>query len=408
MIVTQISPGNEALEFIDRRMDSAHYRGIHKSQHNRYQIERVFAILSTFRDFVGNRKMTIRVGDLSKRPENTPEEAVYAVFCDAVKAKTGIGTQDAMRKNLFVDFHRMGLLDRYDIGGRKIEPGPRAQAKFVSLTPTGHQFLDAPTILDRYFVYSKAINTLLSGTVELALEMLQVLGKSGISADEYMLFVTAVDCGFDEFTISRDQALRLIMSYRNLSRTQQAAVVDKLKAYANPNSFAGDKTFKRDFHNWRNETQQQFMLLAQTVYFETHGDRLVIKIGKGGAYENAKRLDRSLEQKREYMSRHKVDKTLGFELHHIVPLAWSESLEHFKILDDWRNMIYLDAYKHALITQNNSRNATLSFKLKDVVLDDLNDHAVELKYNLNVKYDPSQQTEMLSYNKELNIVTTGA
>lgn len=48
------------------------------------------------------------------RPHNTEEEGIYAEFCNEAKNLVEIGTQDAMRKNLFVDLHRMGLIERYD------------------------------------------------------------------------------------------------------------------------------------------------------------------------------------------------------------------------------------------------------------------------------------------------------
>jgi hypothetical protein len=55
--------------------------------------------------------------------------------------------------------------------------------------------------------------------------------------------------------------MKLLSEYRNLKRFQKDKLLKVVQDYANPNNFGGDKTQKKDFHNWINETQQMFMLL---------------------------------------------------------------------------------------------------------------------------------------------------
>jgi len=94
-----------------------------------------------------------------------------------------------------------------------------------------------------------------------------------------------------------------------------------------------------------NKAAQVYYLLNQTVYFEVRGEQLVLKEGKYSFTETATRLDRSLNEKYQYFVKQEVKKTPGFELHHVVPLAWSESIHHFKMLDKWEIWFILTAFK---------------------------------------------------------------
>ena len=116
MPVNNINPGNKALEFIDSRIRDEKYRGSPSSEHNRYVMTQIINILVLLDKYAPYPNlMAIRTTDISKRSENNPDEFLYAQFCNEAKQKAGIGTQDAMRKNLFVDLHRAGLIKRYII-----------------------------------------------------------------------------------------------------------------------------------------------------------------------------------------------------------------------------------------------------------------------------------------------------
>ena len=79
----QVSPDNQALLFLAKRIQSKDYRGSRSSQHNRYTLDEVHAILSMLNDFAPNKtKLTIRTTDLSKRARIKPEEQKYMTFCE--------------------------------------------------------------------------------------------------------------------------------------------------------------------------------------------------------------------------------------------------------------------------------------------------------------------------------------
>ncbi len=403
MAINNISYGNKALKFIDSRIKDEKYRGSRSSQHNRYVMNQIVDILTLLDKYSPNQAMMIiRTTDVSKRPQNTPEEFIYAQFCDEAKQKTGIGTQDAMRKNLFVDMHRMGFIERYDKNKNPIDPFSQHSVKYVSISDQGLKLINAKNILDRYFIFSKGIDTLLGGYIDILLDILRdkEYGIEKISIYEYMFFVSAINTEAS-FSINIDQAIDLIKAYRTLTPIQRKSVIETLKDEMKPKNYNGTKINKRDFHNWYNKAEQVFYLLNQTVYFECSGKQLFLKKGQNSFTNTDNRLDRSLNEKYQYFINHGVSKTVGFELHHVVPLSWSENIHHFKILDKWENMVYIDAFSHAKITQNKNRNIILETVKDDIKLSDYSNNEVYLKNNDNILYKTINQDKMKKYNIDL-------
>lgn len=410
MSVKNISPGNKALEFIDTRIRDDKYRGSRSSQHNRYLMLQIVDILELLKKYSPNKNlMAIRTVDISKRPKNTSGEILYAQFCNEAKEKTkgitskkGIGTQDAMRKNLFPDLHRMGLIIRYDKNKKATDAFSKQSVKYVSLSDQGLKLINAKTILDKYFIFSKGIDSLLGGYIDVILEILRdkEYGIENLNLYEYMFFVSAIGSE-TSFNVNTDKAVEFIKEYRNLTPVQKRSVIETLKVELNPRNFSGSKTHKRDFSNWLNKAVQVYYLLNQTVYFEVRGEQLVLKEGRNSFSDTATRLDRSLNEKYEYFVKQKVEKILGFELHHVVPLAWSENIHHFKLLDKWENMVYIDAFSHAKITQNKNRNVVVDFIDNDMTLSDYSRNQVLLKHKENIAYKPENKAEMKKYNSEL-------
>jgi hypothetical protein len=403
-MLTTISPGNEALEYIECRLKDDHYRGAESSQHNRYTMEQMVDILQLLNEYAPNKGlMQIRTTDMSKRPHNTPDEITYSQFCNEAKAKVHIGTQDAMRKNLFVDINRMGFIHRYNSKKEIVDPYAGRAVKYVSLTPEGLKIATERNIANQHFLFSKGVDRLLGGYINTLLDILRDpdYKLENVTIYEFMFFITAIDTEFS-FTLNTDEAVKKINEYRVLTANQRRAALESLKVSLEPKNYTGNKTNKRDYHNWLNKAQQAFYLLNQTVYFEVRGDQLVIK-SKVQGFDALKKLDRSLNEKYLYFVSHKVVKTPGFELHHIVPLSWSESIHHFKMLDRWQNMLYLDGYNHARITQNSNRNVKLSFSNNNVQLTDFHNNKVFLYYPKNVIYNPGKKLDLQDYNDKLMV-----
>ena len=408
IIIGNIQPGNKALEYIERRIRDDNYRGAESSEHNRYDMQEIFTILQILNKYAPDKQlMRIRDTDLSKRPQNTSDEMHYAHFCGEVKEKVGKGTQDSIRKNIFVDMHRMGLIERYDDSRNKTSPYGGGAVKYVSLSNDGVEFVSS-NLLNRAFLFTKALDKLLGGYIEISLEILKDSDYDieKITKWDFMFFVSAIDVTYS-FRLSTAQCAELIKEFHRLSPIQQRAVVESLKKALQPKNFFGDKTAKRDWHNWQNKIDQVFHLFKQTPYFDVSGKENEILtlstqkiITKDGTKVDIKK--RSIGEKYAYFSNHHVQKTDGYELHHVVPLSWSESPEQFKLFDRWQNMVYIDAYSHAKITQNRNRNIYMySTSNNDLILFDKQNNQVYLTKDRCVLYDEKNKVVMLDYNKQL-------
>jgi hypothetical protein len=402
-----ISPGNTALEFLDKRIADDNYRGDVSSQHNRYTRDDVIAILKLIDKYTPNSAlMKIRTTDIGKRPANHPDERTFALFCTDVVSIMSKGSQDAMRKNFFVDFHRMGFINRHDRNGKLIAPYKRSRVMFVSLTKQGKKLINATDIEEQLFIFAKGLDLMLGGYINVLLEIFRTQDYEikKITIYEYMFFVSAVHSK-TIFEIDIQECVDYIKRYRTLSRGQKEAVVNLLKEKMQPKNYPGNKKNKRDFHNWWNKIEQIFSLITQTVYFEQRDNKLVpreLRNEKGESTTLVK-LSRSISEKFEYFTNHKVAKVrlLGFELHHVVPLSWAENRWHFKLLDVWRNMVYIDAFSHAKITQNNNANVKMENENTTIVLSDMIGNNVKLVLNTNILYLPDNLPKMIDYNTEL-------
>ncbi len=398
----EISKSNQALLFLSKRIQDPNYRGQHTSQHNRYTFEIVKTILTLLNKYAPNQTLLhLRTTDTSKRPMNLPEEEQYAAFCSSVKEKTGIGTQDAMRKNLLVDFHRMGLVDRYDSDCNRIGAYERARIQYVSLSARGLKLISEQNPLNQYFIFAKSLASMMGGVIDNLLELLRsdTLSPSYLTVYEYMFFVSAIG-ETDSFSCTVNEAEKLIASYRSLSRTQRRACEEEVKRLLDPSHYTGNKTYKRDFHNWKNEAQQVFSLLSETPYFDIVDDILYLKT-QAEFPDLQRRTNRSLSEKVNYFTNHHVEKTPGYELHHVIPLSWSESVYHFKLLDQWENMLYIDGRTHSVLSQARANCVVLKGIQQDLVLIDYSGNQVPLHYPENVLYDPKLQHLVLAYNQKL-------
>ena len=188
----KIDPSKKCLEFLGERILDVNYRGIQISQHNRYDVVFITTMLSEMYKLVGKHKMFIRTTDLSKRPYNYPEEEIYAEYVNNLCSKLGRCTQDSVRKNFFVDLHRMGFIYRYNENGYKIGPFERSQIKSVSLTPLGVELVEnASDIFQRNLIYTKAIDTLTNGLADELLDVVSINDK--LTMTEFQFFMSFID-----------------------------------------------------------------------------------------------------------------------------------------------------------------------------------------------------------------------
>jgi len=406
--VDQIDPSNFALKYIKKRIKSDDYRGNIGSQHNRWDFKELEVVLTELDRFAANGSlMQIRNADLSRRPQNISGEESYARFCNSIKEKVGKGTQDSIRKNLFPDFARAGWIERFDSNQVKLDPYSRGSVKYVSLSKEGLKFINSKSLDDKFFIFSKGVDNFLGGSINKIIHLISDpdFGLDYVDLLELTFFVSAVGSQSTDISLTLTECRDLIIEWRKLSKYQKIGVDAHLTKELVKNANLSSKLMQRDFHNWINSAQQGFSLLKQTIYFEewkdaknSHLNRIIWMQDGNQNSAYAVRLKRSLNQKHEYMKQHNVSKQKGFELHHVVALAWAESEYHFKLLDNWKNMVYIDGFSHAKITQNNNKNVLMKFESQRMILEDYSNNKVEFKPGENLLWSEVHKEDMTKYN----------
>lgn len=400
-----VDPSKKCLSFLADRILDDGYRGMQLSEHNRYNVDIVITLLEELYNLVGIEKMIIRNEDLKSRPTNTPEELIYAQYTNNVNAILGRCTQDSIRKNLFVDFHRMGLIKRFDKKENETNPYERKGIRFVSLTQNAVELVNSKNnTFQKNFIYTKAIDKITHGLANDLLDIVISSSNNAISIHEFMFFISYMGKSLNGHYYSRAEVTDFMNEYRTLSKFQKKAVIEIVSNYCNPKNFNGDKTNKRDYGNWKNEAQQIFMLMDQTVLFEkgrgNYSDLLFIRVGNGAIYENNAKLARSKKAKDDYFINHKLDKKIGFELHHVIPLLIAKNKIEFDALDVWQNMVYIDGYTHGKISQTNNKNIKIEFNGNDICLKDITHILKDINCikDINVEYSIVNKETMLKYN----------
>ena len=343
--ILSIDENNRFLKYIVERIESDDYRGWHASQHNRLDLEIMQSIMQAIFDVVGRGGFVIPPGDLK---DYLSEEDAYKNFPDykeivhKVAPKIGKGGFNSVKKNFFPDMDRMGFLKRSE------------DKRIGELTQNGVDLIKDDSIFGRYKKFTDAIDKLLGSNASNLAETIHrsEYAHDAISIYEFMFIFSDTDESQDK--------IEILDSYRSLGRAKQERVKDLIKKYANPRNFEGNKTQKRDFNNWKNQAQQIFKLLKATVYFEVKGnDYFRLKGGDMGFFENTV-SKRSTIPKKEYFEFHNVEKRNKFELHHIIPISHARNIREARIIDNYRNLIYLHKSSHKKITRAGNKNVILN------------------------------------------------
>ncbi|MDE6850816.1 MAG: hypothetical protein K2J54_05780 [Clostridia bacterium] len=405
--LTALAPQSKFLQFIADRVRQNDYRGYHLSQHNRFSFDEAEAILTEFQSFAKGKKIKIRTRDLSKEPNDMPGTEVYSDFCASLTSKYGKYTQDTVRKNIFVDFARMGLIKRYNTKGFLIT-GTRGRCVYVELADRGKILASkSKTKKEKYIAFTKGLDSLLQG---MPLTLFDLMSETNfkITRKEYTYFASflnhkiytaAVPAGK---TVTKQDVIDYINEYRSMSGLH-SQIDNIVKEYCNPFNFPADKPEKRDYDNWLNETEQVFTLLSQTVYFD-HMEKyhtLKLRVDKKMNIDNVDRIKRSSQEKENYFSEHRITKPNGTTLHHIVPLSEWKDLNDFKLLDDWRNMICIEQDAHNDVHAQASTPINLSFSgdKKNLILS--SGCTLTFANNETVYYSERKITDMENYNKNI-------
>jgi len=402
--LTSIQPSFECLKFLAWRVEREDYRGTHKLQHYRWSLDYIKAVLANLAKFGDENGFLFHTtGDVRESYRYAENEFAFCEFLknlnlDLAKFNASV-TDMAVRKIVFVNLQRMGFVERFDKNKTLCEVGKvYRNYRFVKLTPLAEKFLNAKNLFEEQKILGIALDRVFDGLVQDIFDILSGLNESYLDIYEFMFFVSYLGKSYENETITKEKIVEFINEFKQL-KARQKAVVRVVNDFCQPDKFGGNKTDKRDFHNWKNEAQTLFDSLNLMAYFEydEKNGRLFLR-GKNEL--KGFKFKRSNVAKNEYFQNHEVVKDILFELHHIVPFYFAKDIEALKIIDAWQNLIYIDANSHKALTH--SKNAIrLSFDGLDVVLDDFLGFALKLKFNQNAKYKTSLQNVMKRYNQRL-------
>lgn len=395
-----IEPQNEFLRYISDRVVSDDYRGIQCSQHNRLTFDYFKAVVDAIYAVAGEERFFIHIGD--DHGARQPLAAKYYEVVEEIKRRAGRGTVNSVKKNTFPDIARMGFLERF--GKNKSKPfseAGRHAVHSVRLSALGLKFAQATARFEQVCLFTAGVDRLLhSAATELADFLdLNDYGVAGIDILEYMYILSD-----DRAGVSFGDKLRLLLSYRELLPHQQEEVHALLRKYCNPANRRDfdNKTLMRDYHNWKNEAQQIYCLFSFTAYFRVVNGTLTLNTGDLGFFDpNVKRGARG---KTEYFSQHGVEKRAGYELHHIVPFFKARNKQEALLVDDFKNLIYLNETKHAMFTNAHNRHAILGCSADGSQLffrDENDDSIIAVEPGTDALLSTALLPQMREYNKML-------
>ncbi|MDD2688983.1 MAG: hypothetical protein PHT41_02365 [Candidatus Omnitrophica bacterium] len=393
--IIAIEPNNLFLQYIASRIQDPDYRGLHISQHNRYDLDRLTRILTGVYDIVGNNIFRIPLGDDTGKHESGCDE--YYKVVTNVNNEAGVGTINSLKKNFFVDFQQMGLLDRFDKKSNSIPLDKRGHVYYARLTDRSIRLVVTDSITEKYRIFTDSLDALFANEIT---NIAQTLYYSKYKDDaigilEFMLILS------DDRPYITEDKINLIDSFRILKRWQQDRAVALIKQYCNPRKLVGNKRMQRDFGNWKNESQQIFTLLKNTVYFDITQNSLRLNTGRYGIFAAAQVKQRSLGAKQEYFKKHCLKKIINFELHHVIPFSSARNKVEFKLIDNWKNLIYLMQKKHAEITRKGDRNIVMYATKEHIYFDDFYKNRIVAQNGKDVTYEGQLSAAMEKYNREI-------
>ena len=393
--ILDVEPNNKFLKYIVRRVQDDDYRGWHISQHNRYEMDDIWMIIQSIHDVAGTKKFAIPPGDYDQGEKLHKVYTDYQDIVVKVHENMGRGTINSLKKNFFPDIERMGLLSR--LRGKVQINGKTKVVLHGIITGDAVDFIQTNKYTDKYRKFTECIDKLFGRKVS---ELAEMLNLSQYARDPISIYELMFILSDNNENIGK---IKLLNSYRRLNRSKRSMVIDMLKQYACPNNFGGDKTKQRDFHNWKNQIQQIMMLLKMTMYFEVDTNKnFRLNVGDAGLFQTLTK--RSQIPKREYFSFHGIEKRDNFELHHIIPLSSARNQTEAKMVDSYKNLIYIHKSIHKKISRSENAQVVLRIDKNSVQFSDFRDRrkitAINGKEAL-YSIEPRKIRTVCSYNADL-------
>lgn len=414
--ILSFGPFNESIKFLCWRLKRDDYRGNHFSQHNRLTFEKFKALIIavTFvKDDLGYIKIPpgdskdFRIGDYPQY-----EKLINAFHKELKKQDLkSQGTANSIKKNLFPDLNRMGIINRFSKNNSVItilDPYSKKKVDFINVNSSLK--IEENLLNDLYLnkIYEESTKNLYLNLLPLVNEILQSEKIKGhIDEIEFLFFITWYQRQYLNNAIFNSQIIiDMIYSWRKLDRSIKKELINFIKDWAVPKRFkASNKNQKRDFHNWKNETQNIMQHFKNTNLFTLNQNASKFELVFKEEFNKIKRT-RSCDIKKEYIKNHNIKKEKGFEFDHIVPFSWSTTIEEAIKIENWKNLLYIDAKNHAIKTCTNNKYVFFdkrNINNKDYICLVANDKDfLSLCLNDDVYFDMKFFNEIKTYNLSLH------
>lgn len=383
-------------KYLNSRIRSNDYRGIHLAQHNRLPEDKLLIFLSAIYKVNGQGQFLVPPGDdpdpKGRQKGSTKVRQAVSGFDDyyrileTILASNENVTFNSLKKNHFPNIHAMGLLSREVVGD-----GNYFRAR---LTDAAVAILEAGATRKRTVLIGKAMEKLIGP--KLIEELHSLLQKVDVlNVHELMLIVS-------DPNLSLIQKENFIRQYRQLKPIGRLQLHSTIKEKCAP-TMALEKKLKRDWHNWWNESAQIISMLSTVSGFNVYENEHVMLAGAGIqlVFDGA----RSETVKREAFSWHNLARKNGWEMHHIYPVQYATCNADMQLIDSKENLLYIPKSVHDQIPKKENLSVRIEFDARHVSLVNPMNGSGYPKFNLNIDTQVAVRVEnlpvMAKFNKKL-------
>ena len=386
---------SEFESYLNSRIRSDDYRGIHLAQHNRLPESKLLIFLSAIYKVNGQNEFSVPPGDdpeprgrqtgsIRIRRAVSGFEEYYQVLETILSDGENV-TFNSLKKNHFPNLEAMGLL------GRQIASGGHFRAY---LTDAALAILNAGATRKRTVLIGKAMENLIGS--KLIEELHSLLQKVDVlNVYELMLIVS-------DPSLNSDQKENFIRQYRRLKMVGRLQLHATIKAKCEP-TMALEKKQKRDWHNWWNESAQIISMLSTVSGFNVYENEHVMLAGAGIrlGFDAA----RSQTVKREAIGWHNLAQKDGWEWHHIYPVQYATCDSDMRLIDSKENLLYIPKNIHDQIPKRENLSVGLEFDSRHVSLVNpvsaSRNPRFDLRINNEVAVNAENLPAMAKFNKKL-------
>jgi hypothetical protein len=336
----------ELRPYLEARIASDGYRGIHVAQHNRLPEAKLVALLKAIHNVAGTSDFEVPPGDdpgTRLLGFNKYYEILDAIAASEVSDLSA--TFNSLKKNHFPNFESMGLLVREN------------RARNARLTQAAVEIINAGESQRRKKLIGDAMERMFG--VPFVEDLHALLTKIDfLSLHEFMLIAS------DE-ELCREDKERLIRAYRRLKRVERLQLHAEMEGRC-AQTMSLPKKDKRDWHNWWNEARQIVTMLATVPGFNVYNDEQVMQAGSSAV--SLFLPTRSNQAKQDAFEWHGVEKRDGWEMHHVYPVEYATCERDMALIDAKENLLYIPAEAHRRIPSRGNRSVQLRYDLTHVLL----------------------------------------